>query len=122
MTGRQEPSEHALRTELHKRLYLLESGPGSYSGTPAESRGSNLSRRNYRTGLAAASSVGNGAKVIGMENGTTCASNGTVTGGTTAGNGTSTGVSPLDVQAAINGGVTVANPPNSNNSLGLNIE
>lgn len=112
MTGYEEPSEHVLRSELHKRLYLLESGPGSRSGAAAAARGSNFSRRYYRTGLAAAAAVSNGT----MRTGNT-----TVTGGATASNGTNTGVSPLDIQAA-NGGVTVAKPPTANDSLGLNIE
>lgn len=122
MTGRDEPSEHILRSELHKRLYLLESGPGSRSTAPGEAPGSSFSRRRYRTGLAAASTVENGAMGRGMGNGTAGSGNGTVAGGATAGNGTNTGVSPLDIQAAINGGVTAAKPPTSNDSLGLNIE
>lgn len=119
MTGREEPSEHALRSELHKRLYLLEHGPGSRSGAVAAVQGSNFSGSYHRAGLAAA---GNGTTVTGMGNSTTGAGNGTHVGGATGGNGTNTGVSPLDIQAATNGGVTVANPPTANSSLGLNIE
>ncbi|EGN99098.1 hypothetical protein SERLA73DRAFT_160630 [Serpula lacrymans var. lacrymans S7.3] len=53
--------------------------------------------------------------------------NGTTTGtGSTSGNGTttgnSTGVSQIDIQAAQNGGLTAANTPTANNSLGLDIE
>jgi hypothetical protein len=121
MTGREEPSEHALRSELHKRLYLLESGPGSRSGAVAAIQGSNFGKRYHRSGLAAAAVMGNGT--IGSEMGnSTGTANGTVAGGTTTGNGTNTGVSPLDIQAATNGGVTVAKPPTANDSLGLNIE
>jgi len=131
MTGREEPSEHVLRSELHRRLYLLESGHGSPSGAAAAVQGSNFSRRYYRTSLAAGAGVGNGTRgsgrgngtaVTGMGNTTTGTGNGTVAGGGTTGNGTNTGVSPLDIQAATNGGVTVANPPTANDSLGLNIE
>ena len=131
MTGREEPSEHALRSELHRRLYLLESGHESRSGAAAAVQGSNFSRRYYRTSLTAASGVGNGTRGSGRGNGTTVTGmgntatgtgNGTVAGGGTTGNGTNTGVSPLDIQAATNGGVTAANPPATNDSLGLNIE
>ncbi|KAH0833251.1 acid protease [Lanmaoa asiatica] len=123
MTGREEPSEYALRSELHKKLYLLRRGPRSRSGAAAAARGSNFGRRYYRTGLAAAAAVvSNGTTVSGTGNSTTGTGNGTVAGGTTAGNATNTGVSPLDIQAAMNGGVTVAKPPTANDSLGLNIE
>ncbi|KAG8213074.1 acid protease [Butyriboletus roseoflavus] len=118
MTGREEPSEYALRSELHKRLYLLESGPGSRSGAAAAIQGSNFSRRYYRTGLAAAAVVSNGT----TGNGITGTGNATTAGGATAGNSTNTGVSPLDIQAATSGGVTVAKLPTANDSLGLNIE
>lgn len=110
---------------------MLESGPGSRSGAAAAVQSSNFSRRYSRTGLAAAAVLGNGTMgsgvcngttIAGMDNSTTGAGNGTVPGGATTGNGTNTGVSPLDIQAATNGGVTVAKPPTANNSLGLNIE
>jgi len=58
----------------------------------------------------------------------TASGNGTATGtGTTSGNstttsGSSTGVSQIDIQAAQNGGLTLANPPTANDSLGLDIE
>ncbi|KIJ14268.1 hypothetical protein PAXINDRAFT_169881 [Paxillus involutus ATCC 200175] len=133
MTGREEPSEHALRSELHKRLYILESGPGSTT------QGSDLSKRHYRAGMAAVQGqpghhgkgsadptkggMGAGGTMPGaMGNGTVVAGNGTVTGGAAASNATGTGVSPLDIQAATNGGLTAANPPTTNNSLGLSIE
>ncbi|KAF8442420.1 acid protease [Boletus edulis BED1] len=117
MTGREEPSERALRSELHKRLYLLEDGAGSRSGAPAAAQGLNFSGK-YRSGLAAAAVMKNGTMGSGMGNSTKGTGNGTVAGG----NGTSNGVSPLDIQAATNGGVTVAKPPTVNNSLGLDIE
>ena len=110
MTGREEPSQHSLRSELHKRLYLLESRPGTYSEAPVEARRIDPSGR-HRTGHTV---VGKGAKGARM----TGAGNGTVAGG----NATSAGVSPLDIQAAKNGGVTAARPPTVNDTLGLNIE
>ncbi|KAG9315255.1 acid protease [Chiua virens] len=131
MTGREEPSDHVLRSELHKRLYLLESESGLHSGTAAAVQGSSPSKR-YWTGLAASvvsnstkepcnGTVARGGTVgNGMGNCTTTG-NGTVTGGGTTGNGTNSGVSPIDIQAS-NGGVTLAKPPTANDSLGLNIE
>jgi hypothetical protein len=62
---------------------------------------------------------GNGTVVAG--NGT-MSGNGTTSGVTAATNGTGAGVSSLDIQAATNGGLTAANPPTTNNSLGLSIE
>ncbi|KAI9570537.1 aspartic peptidase A1 [Boletus coccyginus] len=120
MTGRVEPSEYALRSELHKRLYVLESEPPI--GAAAAVQGSNFSRRYYRAGLTASAVVENGTTDSGMGNTTTGTGNGTVAGGGTAGNCTNNGVSPLDISAAVNGGVTVAKTPTANNSLGLNIE
>jgi hypothetical protein len=111
MTGREEPPEHALRSELHRRLYMLEGGPGSRSGAAAVVGNGTMG-----------SGMDNSTTVIGMGNTTTGTRNETVAGGGTTGNGTNTGVSPLDIQAATNGGVTVAKPPTTNDSLGLNIE
>lgn len=101
MTGRSEPAEHELRAEMHKRMYLLESGPGSRvkSSSATTEAGSNFSRRYLRHSKPA----------------TEAASNSSVTG-------TGTGVSSLDVQAAENGGLTAANKPTANNTLGLAIE
>jgi hypothetical protein len=41
---------------------------------------------------------------------------------TTSGTSTGPGVSTLDIQAATNGGLTPANKPTANNTLGLDIE
>ncbi|KAF9237611.1 acid protease [Melanogaster broomeanus] len=138
MTGREQPSDLALRSELHKRMFLLESGPGSRSSASAATiEGSNFSKRHYRTGMAAVQGNkhhGNGTTGAGASNATvtpgngemngngTMSGNGTISGVTAAGNGTNAGVSPLDIQAATNGGLTPANPPTTNNSLGLSIE
>lgn len=91
-------------------------------GAAAAVQGSNFSRRYYRVGLTASAVVENGTTGSGMGNTTTGTGNGTVAGSGTAGNCTNNGVSPLDISAAVNGGVTVAKTPTANNSLGLNIE
>ncbi|KAH7884652.1 aspartic peptidase A1 [Phlebopus sp. FC_14] len=123
MTGRAEPLEHELRAELSKRMYLLESGPGSRIALPGSdvTQGSNFSRRCLGSGMAAAvgHQKGKGVAATNAGNGTTPA-NATVGASGAAGN--STGVSPLDSQAATNGGLTAANNPSANNSLGLAIE
>ena len=112
MTGREEPSEHVLHSELHKRLHLLESGSGSRSGAAAVVQGSDFSRRYHNTGRA----------TMVVSNGTVGTGNVIIAGGAPAYNGTNTGVSPLDIQAANNSTVTVANQPTASNSLGLDIE
>ncbi|KAG1747106.1 acid protease [Suillus paluster] len=99
MTGRSEPAEHELRAEMHKRMYLLESGPGSRSSDTTEA-GSTFSRRHLRHSKPATDAASN-----------TSVSN----------TGTSV-VSPLDIQAAQNGGLTAANKTTANNTLGLAIE
>lgn len=117
MTGRQEPPEHELRSAIHKRLYLLESGHGS----SLAASGSTFKFGNTRIGMAAAQSR-HGSH--GLTNGTNVPGKSDMTsgggGGATSGN--NTGVSPLDIQAASNGGLTSAKPPTANLSLGLAIE
>ncbi|KAH7911340.1 acid protease [Hygrophoropsis aurantiaca] len=151
MAGRAEPSDDELRENLKKRMFILESGPGSRvpqsSDNAAVSR-SNFSRRRFRSGMAMAQGdesgghrgkhanggagvgAGSGAMMGGaggmngtMGNATMTSGNGTSSGnGTAAGNSTSSGVAEIDIQAAINGGLTPANKPTANNSLGLDIE
>lgn len=107
MIGRQEPPEHELRSAIHKRLYLLESGQGK-----------SFQFGNTRVGMAA--SYGRHGSHGITSNGTIA--NGTMLGGSGATSGNNTGVSPLDIQAATNGGLTLAKPPTTNGSLGLDIE
>lgn len=98
MTGRSEPPEHELRAEMHKRMYILENDSVNASRVTTEA-GSKLSKRHSR----------HQSKPV-----TEAASNSsTSTGG---------GVSPLDIQAAENGGLTAAKTPTANNTLGLAIE
>ncbi|KAI6155558.1 aspartic peptidase A1 [Pisolithus tinctorius] len=88
MTGRQEPSEHQLRSELHKRLYILDGRPAPSLASP----GSSFNAGNTRLGLAATQGHGKQPSKGSINN------------------------------AAENGGLTSANPPTTNNSLGLAIE
>ncbi|KAG2341352.1 acid protease [Suillus weaverae] len=98
MTGRSEPPEYELRAEMHKRMYILESGSVNTSSATTKA-GSNFSRRHSRH-----------SKPV-----TEAASNASSTG-------TGSGVSPLDIQAAENGGLTAAKKPAANNTLGLAID
>ncbi|KAI6025102.1 acid protease [Pisolithus microcarpus] len=123
MTGREEPTEHQLRSEIHKRLYLLEGG----SAPSPSSSGSSFKDGNTRLGMAVAHGHGKQSSEGMVNNGTAMPGNATGSGNATssggpATSGNSTGISPLDIQAANNGGLTPANPPTTNNSLGLAIE
>ncbi|KAG1734138.1 acid protease [Suillus lakei] len=98
MTGRSEPAEHELRAEMHKRMYILESGSANASSATTEAR-SNFSRRHSRHSKPVTGAATNASST-----------------------GTGGGVSPLDIQAAENGGLTAANKPTANNTLGLAID
>ena len=60
MTGRPEPSQQELRANLHKRMYLLDHGPGSRHGkrfnrhgvvnADAISKGNGRGRKNVAAG------------------------------------------------------------------------
>ncbi|KAG2110967.1 acid protease [Suillus discolor] len=98
MTGRSEPAEHELRAEMHKRMYLLESGSVNPSSATTAT-GSNFSRRYWRNSKHVAQAASN-----------------------TSSTSTDGGVSALDIQAAENGGLTPAKIPTANNTLGLAID
>jgi hypothetical protein len=116
MTGRSEPAEHELRAEMHKRMYLLGSGPELRVRSSASiAEGSNFSKRYFRHSHQA-------AKNTSRTNTTSGISTPSTTNATTSGNSTGPGVSTLDIQAATNGGLTPANKPTANNTLGLDIE
>lgn len=96
MTGREAPSEHQLRSELHKRSVLLESARSTppVSGTKHRFVSSFVKGHHSinRTLLARDKSSNH------------------------------TGVSPLDISADLNGTITPpAKPPTGNHSLGLAI-
>lgn len=104
MTGRSEPPEHELRAEMHKRMYLLESGSVKTSSATTGT-GSSFSRRRWRHSKPVTNTANNGSS--------TTNSSSTSTDG---------GVSALDIEAAENGGLTPANKPTANNTLGLAID
>jgi hypothetical protein len=101
MTGRQEPSETELRGKLHKRMYLLEHGPGSRHP-----------KRYNRKGVAHFDTT-NSDQVA------AAGTSGSAFNSTTSSN---PGVSPIDIQAANADGLTAAVAPTTANSLGLDIE
>lgn len=98
MTGRSEPLEHELRAEMHKRLYILESASANASSVTKVAR-SNFSRRHLRHSKPSTKAATNASST-----------------------GTGSGVSPLDIQAAENGGLTAAKKPTANDTLGLAID
>lgn len=98
MTGRSEPPEHELRAEMHKRMYILESASVNASSATTVAR-SNFSRRHSRHSKPFKNAASN-----------------------TSSTGTGGGVSPLDIQAAENGGLTPAKQPTANNTLALAID
>jgi hypothetical protein len=114
MTGRSEPAEHELRAEMHKRMYLLGSGPELRvrSSSPSIAEGSNFSKRYFLHSHQAAKNTSR----------TNTTNTPSTTNTTTSGTSTGPGVSTLDIQAATNGGLTPANKPTANNTLGLDIE
>jgi hypothetical protein len=115
MTGRTEPDEHELTVEMHKRMYLLDSSPESRVRSACTEAESDFSKRYFRHSAHEAS------KNTSCTN-TTSGTNTPSSTNTSSTNTTATGVSPIDIQAATNGGLTLANKPTANNTLGLNIE
>jgi len=117
MTGRDVPTDHELRDNLQKRIVLVEDEEKRKRDLVPT--GSAFSKRHYRAGMAASDRNKQKGNGTGAGNQTT--------GGSTTGNGTSasgggSGVSPIDIQAAEGNGLTAANKPTSNNTLGLDIE
>lgn len=122
MTGRAQPSQQELRANLHKRMYLLEHGPGSRNGKRYNRHGvTNVDAVTAGKGnginIAPAAALGGGS---GSSTGNSAAS-GAATSNATA-NSINPGVSPLDIAAANSDSLTPANQPTASNSLGLDIE
>jgi hypothetical protein len=138
MTGRAEPSHEQLRSNLHKRLLSVSETEGQLS--------KRFYRKNKATGVAtfAAGNIieastaaadkqlkgGKGAKAgaaAAAAAGGAGAAAAVPAAGTSAGDASNTdldgtGVSPLDIAALANPGVTTANTPTDSDTLGLNIE
>ena len=113
MTGRAVPSDDELRARLHKRMYLIGSSPI----TPGRMPGAPSKRYNAATKMLEAFR----SKTLKSKPKTSSAPAFAV-GNSSGASQASQGVSPLDIQAAIAGGLTTANPPTAGNSIGLNIE
>jgi len=139
MTGRAAPNDTELEAALHKRMYLLPYGPGSKRPT----------KRYYRAGIAEAKAKliesmtnsataetneafsfgkkgkkGQGAAGQGAA-GQGAAGKGAAASGSAsaaAASATGAGFSEIDLEALTNGGLTDANTPTTQNSLGLDIE
>ncbi|KAG2357417.1 aspartic peptidase domain-containing protein [Suillus spraguei] len=90
--------------QMHKRLYILESSSVKTSSATTGT-GSNFSRRHWRHSKPVTNTANNGSS--------TSNNSSTSTDG---------GVSALDIEAAENGGLTPANKPTANNTLGLAID
>jgi len=124
MTGRDAPATHELRSSLRKRMFLLDHGPGSHMSAEK--------RFNHQGVKPVQKSQMNANQLKKLQQVTTNAKNnkqkGTTSTQTTQGAGNVTasdnseGFSSLSLEAAINGGLTVADQPTDDNSLGLDIE
>jgi len=132
MTGRDAPATHELRSALRKRMFLLDHGPGSHM--PAvEKRFNHQGVTSYSKGQINASELKKLQESNGKNNKQKATGTGTGTGtsnGTTSSQGAgnvaasdnSEGFSSLSLEAAINGGLTAADQPTADDSLGLDIE
>jgi len=107
MTGRAAPSTHELRATIEKRMFNLQSGQ-------VEKR---FNRPSFSPHPSAGKSAGaNDNSVIDLNG------NGNATGSGSDSDSGSSGISPADVEAEENGGLTPADQPTAANSLGLDIE
>jgi len=107
MSGRAIPSDHELLARLHKRMYIMGSGPIKPGRLPGSHKKRYTSAKTLTDKLK--------AKLL--------ATNGTAVNGTAVTvNSTNQGVSPIDIQAIVSGGLTPANQPTTANSIGLSIE
>lgn len=129
MTGRAEPTTEQQLAKLHKRMFILENGPGSHSGkrfnregvsNNVDVVGSNRILRKKKGSKAAGVAAGAAAGVAAGAVAGAAAS--ATANSTSTSNSTSAGVSPLDIAAAASDTLTNANTPSTNDSLGLDIE
>ncbi|KAF8591109.1 aspartic peptidase A1 [Ramaria rubella] len=113
MTGRTAPTDADLRARLDKRITLIGDAPLSRKNTiikrynPANQMIDAFQAKAKSGGLQAQVSSGNVQGAIATAS---------------KPDDTSAGVSPLDIQAALNGGLTSPTAPTSANSIGLSIE
>ncbi|KAI0077892.1 aspartic peptidase A1 [Panus rudis PR-1116 ss-1] len=120
MTGREAPSDLELRENIHKRMFVPATGPGS-----RKTKGKRFDRHgmNYPASPTA-SALNNKVNKAGKNNAAKSknkgAGNGAAGANSTAGTGA--GFSPAALQALNDGGLTAAQPPTADNSLGLDVE
>jgi hypothetical protein len=113
MTGRTEPSDHELTARLHKRMYIIGNGPVKAGRLP---RGETLDKR-YKPATAMLQAFREKMSKL------TPSQAKAATKPVFALNGTGAdAVSPANINAAVLGTLTPANPPTAADSLGLSIE
>lgn len=112
MTGRDVPSELELRENLHKRLYIPPSGTGARHSKRFDRHGAG--RTTSSPIVAAKKKKGHGNKSAVGSGAGSAAPNATDNSGP--------GFSETALKAALQGGLTQAQPPTADNSLGLDIE
>ncbi|KAI5119836.1 hypothetical protein M0805_008402 [Coniferiporia weirii] len=142
MTGRDEPTDLQLRDNLHKRMFLLPNvhtpekrynrqgvKPISDVAESFKSKDESPDVVSIVSGLVgSAGDVANhhgGGKGKGGATSTVAAATPTAVAsaaGASASSDTSDGISQADINAAANGGLTVADNPTASDSLGLDIE
>ncbi|KLO12797.1 acid protease [Schizopora paradoxa] len=127
MTGRDAPASHDLRSSLRKRMFLLDHGPGSHM--PAEKRfnhqgvktisKSQMNANQLKKLQQTATTTKNNLKGKGKQGSQNTQNTGTANA---AASDSGAGFSDLDLEAALNGGLTAADNPTFGNTLGLDIE
>ncbi|KAF8525835.1 acid protease [Hysterangium stoloniferum] len=111
MTGRDAPSDDHLRARLDKRMYIIGNGP-SRLPVKAQTKRYNSAAKlfdSFKEKMASLTVAQKAAFKAKTKSNSTAGSN--------AG-----GVSPIDLQAAANGGLTDGNTPTASDSLALDIE
>ena len=124
MAGRAEPKTHELREALHKRLFFLENGAASAQlekrynrqGVPSITSDSKAVANDLAQAIPSITTTNDAPLLFGA---TSTINPTSLETGVVANSG---GVSPLEIEAAQNGGLTNAEPPTADNSLGLAIE
>ncbi|KAH8117800.1 acid protease [Phellopilus nigrolimitatus] len=144
MAGRAGPTDLEMRDKLHKRMYLL---PGSRKPEKRFNRqgmkpiSAAVTNNAKVETLASSTDGGQGISLSGLlsalgltgagsqdaakqrQKGNGAAGTATASAaGASASNSTSGGISQVDINDAANGGLTPANNPTANNSIGLQIE
>jgi len=117
MTGEKCPSTEEMEVKLSKRMFLTPHGPGSGAGRsrpPSEKRYNSFTPPIVPIPATANNLAAGKAKAK-------AASDESEDGGERVFADNSAGVSPIEIEALINGGFTAAKEPTAKNSLGLDI-